>query len=397
MSDTVLSISLRILVAEDNRINRMMISECLRRKGHHAILAENGAQAVALFKLEQPDVVLLDILMPDVDGLKAAQAIRALPTGATIPLIFLSAIDDEQAKIASLELADDFISKPIEPNLLMAKLNAFFRQVLLQRQLKEQVSKTNQALELLEEETRMGAFVLNRVLQTTRQPDECVRYTVKPAVNFSGDLVLYEHTPSGNYVVLLADAIGHGVAAAFNVFPLISVFTAMTRKGLALEETIHQMNHTLRSLMPIDRFVSMAVVSINPKSLAMQVWNGGLPTVLVLGQDGSTKQQFESAQLPLRLAADNEINCSPKKYQLDPGDEILMFSDGLVEANHESSGSGIARIQSMLRFESEERRYDKLVATLNNPNSGLTFHDDVSLISIRTSRIQSPKAATIKA
>lgn len=387
-STTAPEISLRVLVAEDNRINRMMISECLRRKGHHTILAENGAQAVALFKLEQPDVVLLDIVMPGVDGLEAAQQIRALPSGETVPLIFLSAIEDEQAKISSLELADDFISKPIEPNLLMAKLSAFFRQVLLQRQLKEQISKTNQALELLEEETRMGAFVLNRVLKTTRQPDACVRYTVKPAVNFSGDLVLYECTPSGDHVVLLADAIGHGVAAAFNVFPLISVFTAMTRKGIALEETIQQMNRTLRNLMPIDRFVSMAIVSINPHTLNMQVWNGGLPAPLILGADGRAKYQFESTQLPLRLADDNEIDCTLVNHQLEPTDEILMFSDGLVEANHESSESGMARIQAMLWYEPEETRYDKLVATLNDPNSSLTFHDDVSLISIRISQMQ---------
>jgi len=382
-----LALSLRVLIAEDNRINRLMVCECLKRNGHIAIVAENGAEAVELFAAEDPDVVLLDIVMPVMDGLEAARRIRALPNGATIPLLFLSAVDDQPSKLASLKLADDFIAKPIEPKLLAAKLSAFFRQVHLQHQLQEQVKQTQSALHILQEENELGAYVLDRMLNSAFQTDDCVRYLNQAAVNFSGDLVLYSRSPAGHYIVLLADAIGHGIAAAFNVFPLMSIFTAMTRKGVGLDTMVRQMNLSLRNLMPVDRFVSAAVVSIDPATLTMELWNGGLPPILVLDAQGRTRHQFESTHLPLRLATDDEIDCTLIRHQLKRGEEVMLFSDGLIEANRESTQVGLERVQSLLHGETEDTRFDILAASLQ-PASGLVFHDDVSLISMRTSRMR---------
>ncbi len=380
------ALSLRVLIAEDNRINRLMVCECLKRSGHTAIVAENGAEAVELFAAENPDVVLLDIVMPVMDGLEAARKIRTLPGGATIPLLFLSAVDDEPSKLASLKLADDFIAKPIEPKLLAAKLSAFFRQVHLQHQLQEQVKQTQSALEILKEENELGAYVLDRMLQSAFQADDCVRFLNRAAANFSGDLVLYSRSPAGHYIVLLADAIGHGIAAAFNVFPLMSIFTAMTRKGNGLDTIVRQMNLSLRNLMPVDRFISAAIVSIDPVTLKMELWNGGLPPILVLDAKGRTKHRFESSHLPLRLATDDEIDCSLIQHQLRRGEEVMLFSDGLLEANRESTQVGLERVEALLCGKTEDTRFDTLAASLE-PGSGLVFHDDVSLISVRTSRM----------
>ncbi|TAK89960.1 MAG: fused response regulator/phosphatase [Burkholderiaceae bacterium] len=380
-------LSLRVLVAEDNRLNRMMVCECLKRNGHQAIVAENGAQAVALFDTEKPDVVLLDIVMPVMDGLEAAKLIRAQPLGATIPLLFLSGVDDEKSKLASLSLADGLISKPIEPKLLAARLSAFFRQVQLQHQYQEQIKQTQQALNLLQAENELGAYVLSRMLDTALKADQCVRFINRAAVNFSGDLVLYSRCPAGKYYVLLADAVGHGIAAAFNVFPLMSIFTAMARRGVTPGEIIRQMNSSLHTLMPVDRFISAALVCIDPTTLTMEAWNGGMPPILVLDARGECKHEFNSLHMPLRLESDADIDCKPVVHELSRGDEILMFSDGLLEANRQSVEAGLSHLRAMMRAEPEETRFEKISAWLESGAVG-TFHDDTSLISIRTSQMQ---------
>jgi DNA-binding response OmpR family regulator len=96
------------------------------------------AQAVALHRREQPDLVLMDVVMPVMDGLEAARLINAESGEMHTPILFLSMANDQRTVLDGLELADDFISKPINFGLLRAKLRAFIRLVRTQRTLRVQ-------------------------------------------------------------------------------------------------------------------------------------------------------------------------------------------------------------------------------------------------------------------
>ncbi len=125
--------SLKILIADDTPTNVKQIEILARRSGHTAITAGDGQSAVDLFKAESPDLVIMDIMMPGMDGLTAVRHIRALPTEKWTPIVFYSALDGMQDIVRGLEAGgDDYVVKPASIQLLQAKINAYARLLALQ-------------------------------------------------------------------------------------------------------------------------------------------------------------------------------------------------------------------------------------------------------------------------
>jgi PAS domain S-box-containing protein len=125
---------LRVLVVDDNRTNVQILQVFLKKLGHSTIAAEDGAQAVALCAENKPDLILLDIMMPVMDGFEAARQIRKQATERWIPIIFLSAMDREENLVTGIEAGgDDFMSKPINFVLIEAKMRSMQRMLYLQR------------------------------------------------------------------------------------------------------------------------------------------------------------------------------------------------------------------------------------------------------------------------
>lgn len=141
ISDT-LPPSLRVLVVDDNRTNQQILQVFLKKLGHTPTLAGDGEQAVALCAAHPPDMILLDIMMPVMDGFEAARRIRAQASDRWIPIVFLSALDRDENLVAGLEAGgDDFMSKPINFVVLEAKMRSMQRMVLLQRQAMESLKR----------------------------------------------------------------------------------------------------------------------------------------------------------------------------------------------------------------------------------------------------------------
>jgi len=117
--------TLHVLIAEDGAADRLLLAQIVRRQGHQVLTAENGAEAVALFRQHRPQLVLLDALMPVMDGFEAARQIKALAGETLVPIIFLTSLSEEQALVRCLEAGgDDFIAKPYSAVILAAKIGA---------------------------------------------------------------------------------------------------------------------------------------------------------------------------------------------------------------------------------------------------------------------------------
>lgn len=115
----------RILVTEDEAPLREFISRNLRARGYEVIEASNGLEALALWETEAPHLLVLDIMMPRMDGLEVCKRIRAR---STVPIIVLTALDAENDKVAALDLgADDYLTKPFGVEELLARLRATLR------------------------------------------------------------------------------------------------------------------------------------------------------------------------------------------------------------------------------------------------------------------------------
>lgn len=323
---------IRILVADDQRINRLILESFLRKEGHVVIVAANGAEAVERHRTEHPDLVLMDIDMPVMDGMEAARRIAAASAEEHTPLIFLTAVTDHRTMIDGLGLGDDFIQKPIDVAILRAKLRAFIRLVQAQRQLRAQSQRIEQINDGMLREGQIAAHVLGRVLAHTEPPDgKYLGYRVAPSAIFSGDMVLARRTPGGRLYLLLADAVGHGLPAAINILPLFFPFDGMARKGCSLGAVARELNLRVHDLLPVDRFVAATLVAMDPVSGKFEIWNGGNPPALVLGAGGQVVDSIESGQVALGLNEDNASVFETRHCRLRPGERLLICSDGIWE------------------------------------------------------------------
>jgi signal transduction histidine kinase len=115
----------RILVVDDNRMNRIKLSRGLEQYGHTVELAEHGQQALEMLATQETDVVLLDIMMPGMDGYEVLERVKADPDLRDIPVIVISALDEIDSAVRCIEMgAEDYLPKPFNPVLLRARLNA---------------------------------------------------------------------------------------------------------------------------------------------------------------------------------------------------------------------------------------------------------------------------------
>ena len=115
----------RILLVEDNEMNRDMLSRRLARKGHEVSIAVDGREGVAKAQAERPELILMDISLPELDGWDATRLLRADAATAAIPVIALTAHAMESDRVRSLEAGcDDYDTKPVELQRLLGKIDA---------------------------------------------------------------------------------------------------------------------------------------------------------------------------------------------------------------------------------------------------------------------------------
>ncbi len=131
--------AVKILVVDDTATNRQILAAFLKKLGFVIIMAEDGAQAVEKFTAENPDIVLMDVMMPVMDGYEATRRIKAMSGERWVPVIFLSALDKEENLVAGLDAGgDDYLHKPVNFVILDAKLRSMVRTLDLQKRLDEE-------------------------------------------------------------------------------------------------------------------------------------------------------------------------------------------------------------------------------------------------------------------
>lgn len=171
-----------ILVADDEPINRSLIQRRLEREGYRVYTAENGREAVEITRETLPDLVILDVMMPEMDGLEACRLIKEDATTHDLPVIFLSARDETDMKVSGLTLgANDYISKPFKAEELLARVSVAIRLKRERDQLRASAEEARVSAEIAHEQAMtdqltglLNRYGLQRALQ--REQSEARRY-----------------------------------------------------------------------------------------------------------------------------------------------------------------------------------------------------------------------------
>jgi DNA-binding response OmpR family regulator len=158
----------RIAVVDDEQNIRKVIRIALEKEFHEADEYSDGLEAWENFQLSLPDLVILDIIMPRMDGIELCRKIRSLPSGAAVPIIFLSSRDEEIDRVLGLESgADDYVCKPFSLRELMARIHAGLRRLQPQSDRNEEEASAVQTGELLLDEMRCAISWKHRPVECT--------------------------------------------------------------------------------------------------------------------------------------------------------------------------------------------------------------------------------------
>jgi PAS domain S-box-containing protein len=503
---------MKVLAVDDNRTNLHILQVFLKKLGHDVILAENGEEAVRKFESESPDLVLLDIMMPIMDGFEAARRIKAMTRDRWTPVIFLSALNRDENLVEGLDAgADDYLTKPINFVVLEAKLRSMQRSLSMQQAaidslrrvqaisdnvldaivttdeagiivsinqsterifgwrqhqligqslsmlMPEEVMKgsagrlatqpesetsrviarecevqaqhqdghrfpatittsqftldnhrmlisvirditerkqTEQKLrdnarqlqnyyDLTQAEQHLALRLMEKQLHRSGLRDRCLRYKVIPAEHFSGDIVAAARSSDGRFYALLADATGHGLAAAISVLPVLALFYRMTKLCRSVQEIVQELNQQLKESMPIGRFVAVTLVCLDEKSRRGEIWVGGTPEAFLFDRWGRVAQTFPSANLPLGIVESAELGGTPMAFTWEPESQLVLCSDGLLEATNAADEQfGTHGLVQAAANTSPSDRFEKIEQALQAHQNGNPASDDVSLMLI---------------
>ena len=120
----------KILIVEDEPDIAQLVKLYLEKEGFHANIATSGVEALKLIKSDRPDLLILDLMLPEIDGIEVCKKVRTTPDTALLPIIMLTAKAEESDTIIGLELgADDYVTKPFSPKALVARVKALFRRL----------------------------------------------------------------------------------------------------------------------------------------------------------------------------------------------------------------------------------------------------------------------------
>lgn len=373
---------LSILIAEDSAADRMLLSTIVSRQGHSVLTASNGLEAVALFEQERPQLVLMDALMPIMDGFDAARRIKQMAGESLVPIIFLTSLTESEALVRCLEAGgDDFLAKPYNRVILEAKIKAMDRLRRLQDTVLQQRDLISQHHEHLLNEQRVAKAVFDKVAHSGCLNAPNIRYLQSPYAVFNGDLLLAAFKPSGGMHVLVGDFTGHGLPAAIGAMPLAEVFYGMTAKGYSLPEVLREINAKLKRILPVGVFCCATVLNVSFQRQVVEVWSGGLPDGYLVRGDGE-RLPLVSRHLPLGVLEPATFNDKYEVYPLALGERIVLLTDGVLEAcNQQGELFGEERL---LRVFADNRQPQMLFDEIQQ--ALLRFsgeqHDDVSLLEV---------------
>jgi len=371
-----------ILLVDDSEMSCQITMHYINKMGLSGISVDRGSKALEYCRHNRPDLILMDVSMPDMDGLETTIRLRKQLGDDWIPIIFLTGCDTNEEAVLGLKAGgDDYLVKPVNQDLLAAKIQVFLRIAGMQQQIAQDAIRLAHYYQENEEEQTLALELIQRLTYRFFSGQQHIWYHLNPAKTFNGDLICRTVAPQGVEYLLLADCTGHGLTAAISALPVIDGFYELVNQYLSLSLLASGINKKLHSLLPTGRFVASAAGAIDYSSHTLSVWNGGIPCVLLLGDGGQIKQTFISNHPALGVLEEAEFDQTITVQSWQAGDVLLMSSDGITEAcNEQGEMFGIAGVASAARKGWPDRIGDSILDALKLHLHGSNSKDDVSLL-----------------
>lgn len=381
--------SLKILVADDSVTDLLILSRMLKKEGHTVRTAEDGKKAVQIFEDFNPDIVLLDVMMPIMDGKEAAKIIKESSIDNFVPVIFLTSLTDDHDLADCLDCGgDDFLSKPYNKTIINAKLRSFSRMNKLHRTIQEQRNEISIYNDNLIQEQKIAKSLFDNIAHPGCIDSPNIKSIISPMSIFNGDLVLSARNPLGGMYVFVGDFTGHGLPAAVGSMPISEIFYGMTVKGFSMEDILKEINHKLKTILPVNVFCCCTMSHINYREKTAEFWMAGTPDIIIYHPEQQKYQRVGCKNVPLGVVDNKNLNFSTKLFNLDIGDLIYFWTDGITEATDKNGQMfGEERLEEFFKkLPNPENAFEELKNIINDFMGDEEQSDDISFLEVKMAR-----------
>lgn len=323
-----------VLVVDDNEANRDVLSRRLKRQGHSIAVAENGRQALEMVRSQSFDLILLDIMMPEMNGYQVLEELKSDISLRHIPVIMISALDDIDSVVRCIELgAEDYLSKPFNPILLKARVNASMEKKWLRDQEQAYLQAMKRELELGQ---RIQADFLPGSLP--HLPGWDIAAVFHPAREVAGDFYDVFLLPDNHVGVVIADVCDKGVGAALFMALIRSLIRAFSEQDPTMtidaldavpmtNNYIVRHHHRNRTHM----FATLFFGVLNPTTGDLTYVNGGHEPPILFSASG-VKELLEPTGPAVGFMADSRFQRAHTR--IEPGEMFFSYTDGVTEARN---------------------------------------------------------------
>jgi phosphoserine phosphatase RsbU/P len=384
----------KILVVDDG-LERKLISHILKKYGYEVVEAGNGAEGLELASSLMPDLILLDILMPKLDGYEVYRLLQNDPQTAAIPVIFLTGMTDAEDKVKGLEMgAVDYITKPFDPGEVLARVRTHIKIHTLTKELlninKELVEKQNQLDEDLKAAALIQHSLLPRSIMKIRNLD--LAWLFNPCDHMGGDIFNILHLDEQRIAFYMIDVSGHGVPSALITVSITQMLQQQVdyhnnSECLTLNNNLLRPSELLQMLdkeYPIERFdkyFTMAYMVLDVSNGRLTYSIAGHPPPVLLGMGGEIELLQEGGTI---IGLGGIVPFAEGEKYLRKGDKIIIYTDGVVERQNEvGEFYGEDRFFDLLRNSKNfpiKSTIDKIFSTVINFGNNEKLLDDISLL-----------------
>lgn len=375
----------RILVVDDSRLNIQIVSQTLRED--YKIMAATGFQQamVALASSTPPDLILLDVMMPDVDGFEACRRIKADQSLAHIPIIFLTSSEDYDNEVEGLSLgAVDFITKPIVPEVLRARVRTQIRLRRQSQDLESAYALIKEQSDRMEKELHLGKLLQEGLLPSLPQdPRFSMAATMESALEVSGDFYDVFFLDQDRLCFCIGDVSDKGVPAALFMSMCKSLIRSKAEKQRSTAHIVSVVNKAIIEYNQACMFVTMVLGILDTRTGELIYTNAGHCHPLTLS-DGAISKLSARHGLPIGIM---DGSYEEQKLVLKKGASFVCVTDGVTEASNRAGeqlgDDGLASHLSESRASDPNEILDVIKSMVTEFQSGADRSDDMTLLAVR--------------
>jgi sigma-B regulation protein RsbU (phosphoserine phosphatase) len=345
-----------ILVVDDSPVNLRLVVRTLEGRGYRLLAAKNGRAALDIARRVHPDLILLDVMMPELDGFEVCRALKSDPSTRDAIVVFLSALGEVTDKVTGLELgASDYITKPIQPEEVIARVANHVARQQLEREVRRSRDR-------LERELASAGAMQRRILPAALPSGMGATFAAyyRTSLYAGGDYYDVFPLPDGQFGVIVADVSGHGAPSAIVMAMIRAAVHAFPGFACDPAEMLRYLNRHFEFLWESPMFATALSALIDPRDRSVTIACAGHPPPLLLRGRQVTVLPVD-ATMPVLMMDLPKV--PDVRHALQGGDRLLFYTDGVTERSNPADDMfDLPRLVAALERTAERTPADQVLA-----------------------------------